>query len=1056
MKISRFILFSFLGCYIGGSSLAQQVQWPFENPNVQASVTGSLGEFRGSAAEPRFHRGNDFTNTDFSVYSIDSGAVNFFISNHPNPRTRARRTWMSVGDVFYYHIMPDSSFIREGVDRVTNVEIGTYLGEMMVTTGWPTHLHLQETNTNYLNNTISPFVDRQGLEFVDTYLRRNEGIELYRNGITSMTNNYLNLRHNLSNQLANVEYWTVYNKIDIAAHIRDQRTNPQGRGGGGEISAFRLKWEIFNSDSSRLASDSIIYNRPTEISNNQAEYVFHPSSSTERDAYRSINIITSDPYETDVNRMDQFWNSRLRTGSVENFEVRIQERDASLDAFINSQATTEDGLYRLKVSGCDTDQGGINNCIERGMNLMIDNFKPYVSGLEIGVSDDGSDYGNIYTSQWTPNIEFNGTTLVDRWIEFSSSGDPTIAPTDYVEFRVRFSEPMEWSTIENQPTIQLAGVTAQPTLVGVIDSEEFVYVMASGNFDALGADNGTRTLTINGYDLAGNQITGFDQRDTLTDDELPYRIGDTQWSGTLQSRVDTRHILNVGGTTCAPPGGRTAAGICPLVADFVHQPDFNNPKAINFTDKSTPADEITSWHWDFGDGIQSTTRNPSHSYSFNGDYPVTLTVRRGTEEDFWTAIITVTSEPLLANFSMTSTTGPAPLTVSLNSSGSQGNIQTWQWNILPATHHEFVIGNASSANPTVRFTNSGDFEISLTVGNGITTHTSSVQQVSVTPGTSGETQVDFYWEEQPYQGSQVQFFDDSFIQCIGGSPTYTWNIYEFGLQPRLNVAGNVPDPYLTFNVFGNAEVELVVDDGCGRSVKKRKPVVVENASEVNKDVFAYFGVIDGSQTKEVGDTVKLIDDSYTKSGTQRLYARDGVGEITGWDYLWDLPEGQDFAGPRTQYDKIFSSPFNNPYDDLPTHVYEEPGRYRVRSYVYKDRNVISYNHFETVILVKRSEGFCSWDLRLGTHESYQGNQVFGDGEDVKIVAGKITFVENRDVTAESGSTVNFISGESYIHPSNAARADEGFTKARVHFKRGSKVHIKSADCEELRVTFDDN
>nr|WP_304608476.1 S8 family serine peptidase [Pontibacter anaerobius] len=45
-------------------------------------------------------------------------------------------------------------------------------------------------------------------------------------------------------------------------------------------------------------------------------------------------------------------------------------------------------------------------------------------------------------------------------------------------------------------------------------------------------------------------------------------------------------------------------------------------KAVMFQDKSA---HVTTWHWDFGDGSQSTEQNPVHTYRKPGSYTVTLT-----------------------------------------------------------------------------------------------------------------------------------------------------------------------------------------------------------------------------------------------------------------------------------------------------------------------------------------------------------------------------------------------------------------------------------------------
>lgn len=65
--------------------------------------------------------------------------------------------------------------------------------------------------------------------------------------------------------------------------------------------------------------------------------------------------------------------------------------------------------------------------------------------------------------------------------------------------------------------------------------------------------------------------------------------------------------------------------------------DTNNPptasfttevldRTVHFTDTSADDGMISSWSWDFGDGTTSTNQNPSHTYTADGTYTVTLLV----------------------------------------------------------------------------------------------------------------------------------------------------------------------------------------------------------------------------------------------------------------------------------------------------------------------------------------------------------------------------------------------------------------------------------------------
>ena len=63
-------------------------------------------------------------------------------------------------------------------------------------------------------------------------------------------------------------------------------------------------------------------------------------------------------------------------------------------------------------------------------------------------------------------------------------------------------------------------------------------------------------------------------------------------------------------------------------AIFAYTPDHPNAREqIQFINMSSDPDGlVTAWHWDFGDGITSTEKEPRHVYMRVGTYPVTLTV----------------------------------------------------------------------------------------------------------------------------------------------------------------------------------------------------------------------------------------------------------------------------------------------------------------------------------------------------------------------------------------------------------------------------------------------
>ena len=106
------------------------------------------------------------------------------------------------------------------------------------------------------------------------------------------------------------------------------------------------------------------------------------------------------------------------------------------------------------------------------------------------------------------------------------------------------------------------------------------------------------------------------------------------------------------------------------IADFTSTPNNGfRPLLTAFTDKSSGTP--TSWLWSFGDGASSTTQNPTHSYTQEGAFDVSLTVTNtvGTNSRTSIAHITTTTQIYTKTFSGSSNgTG----TLMLNSQSETG------------------------------------------------------------------------------------------------------------------------------------------------------------------------------------------------------------------------------------------------------------------------------------------------------------------------------------------------------------------------------------------------
>lgn len=149
------------------------------------------------------------------------------------------------------------------------------------------------------------------------------------------------------------------------------------------------------------------------------------------------------------------------------------------------------------------------------------------------------------------------------------------------------------------------------------------------------------------------------------------------------------------------------------VAAFTYAPD--NPSTadnISFIDTSTDPDgTISSWSWDFGDGGDSTEKNPTHRFVDDGNYDVELTVTDNAGgQDTESKTVVVSNVGPVASFNCVPVEPTTDETVEFtdSSTDSDGTIASWSW--------DFGDDYTSTVqNPTHRYEKSGEYTIQLTV-----------------------------------------------------------------------------------------------------------------------------------------------------------------------------------------------------------------------------------------------------------------------------------------------------------------------------------------------------
>lgn len=350
----------------------------------------------------------------------------------------------------------------------------------------------------------------------------------------------------------------------------------------------------------------------------------------------------------------------------------------------------------------------------------------------------------------------------------------------------------------------------------------------------------------------------------------------------------------------------------PLQANFSHSIDWSNPFKVNFRDLSTPS-FVNLWTWEFGDGSVSTEMNPSHIYSFVGEYTVKLTVQKDGQTSTYSKTITVNTQ-VRAIISASTTSGPPPLTVDLSCAASTGLVTGHTWSISPGNGFTYVSGDATSINPTVQFNVTGQYTVTLVVTDG---GTPSVATQTIT--VKSQPIVDFTWTAPVYVNTVVQFQDQTVFSCQTG---IAWQ-WVFPLSSSAS-----QNPQYTFTTTGDFDVSLRVLDGCNNVVTKTKRITVTNQPD---DLVSSFTSSKISIRR--GETVDFYDTSQPRA------------QIVGWGWNFELPP--DYEGVP------HSDLFYTSYRDKVSHQFNTTGVFKVRLEASKNLSNIGQVSYQ-IVEVKES------------------------------------------------------------------------------------------------------
>ncbi len=327
-------------------------------------------------------------------------------------------------------------------------------------------------------------------------------------------------------------------------------------------------------------------------------------------------------------------------------------------------------------------------------------------------------------------------------------------------------------------------------------------------------------------------------------------------------------LHSTGNTSCSEATDTTVIHFTiPLIPDFTNSIACNH-KTVNFNDNTTVnTGSISGYKWNF-EGNLIYAADTSYIFDTTGVFNVTLTVTSSLGCSYSITKPVNVHELPNANFSNTTSCYLDPFNFTDLSSITQGSINNWLW----------TFGNGDTSyiqNPSESFTNSGTYNINLTVtsNNGCSaTHT---QQIEVYPSPTANFSYLYNC-----QNTSVAFTDNS---TANGQTLNLWN-WNFG----DGNTSNVQNPTHTYSSLGGQTVTLIVgsSQNCTDTVSQliNLQYVTADFSFVNKCKYDSIKFTDLSNL--FGDTSTTyywtFDDGNTSTNQNpgHLYQLDGNYNVT--------------------------------------------------------------------------------------------------------------------------------------------------------------------------------
>ena len=349
----------------------------------------------------------------------------------------------------------------------------------------------------------------------------------------------------------------------------------------------------------------------------------------------------------------------------------------------------------------------------------------------------------------------------------------------------------------------------------------------------------------------------------------------------------------------------------------------------------------TQFFWNFGDGDASTAMNPSHFYSEDGTFVVTL-VATNECGSVTSAEEIIIATPPTAGFIANATAGCTPFEVQFQNASSS-NATNFLWSFPGGTPN-----TSADANPVVVYENPGIFEVSLTVSNPAGSDTLT-QSDFIEVGTIPSAGFTFNVVDSiaTFSNNSTDAVSIEWTFGDGSSSTETNPVHVYAVDDAYTVtltATNECGPATASQILVVA-TETPVAAFTAPNTKGCPPFEVsfENLSSANAFSLEWF--FPGGQPESSNEEMPFV--TYSEPGTYdvSLVASNAIGSDTF--SLADFIEVTEFptAGFDFEIDELFAnftettsnaSSFHWNFGDgtqsiapNPSHEFQQPGTYGV-------------------------------------------------------------------------------------------------------------------------------